>query len=101
MQIHRNAQLFSQQCRQTTPIPQINPVALSRTFLFIHTLPVEDPVEPLWAGSRAAQPDLLVRGLFVDDVGAGVGEGDGEDAGLESVSGYSTIFEAMIRSGIR
>lgn len=83
MQIQRNAQLLPQQFGQTTPIPQINPVALSTAFLLMHALAVKHPIVPLRAGRRAGEPDLFVRWLFVDDVGAGVGDGDGEDAGLE------------------
>lgn len=48
------------------------------------TVALNDPVIALWAGPRRREPDLLVRRLLVDHVGAVGPEADREDASLRS-----------------
>lgn len=43
---------------------------------------LDDPVVALGARDGRAEPDLLVGGLLVQDVGARAGDDDVEDAGL-------------------
>lgn len=52
----------------------------------MHAVALDDPVIPLRPGDGRAEPDLLVRGLFVQDVGADCRDRDVEDAGLVAVS---------------
>jgi len=61
---HLHTHLHPQQPPQRTPIPQINPLALH-------------PIISLRPAHRAREPDLFVGGLFVEDVGAVGGEGEG------------------------
>ena len=68
-----NTNLLLKQTRQRTPVPQIYPfsptLALDRS--------IHNPVISLGPGHGTAEPDLLVRRLFVQHVGAvwGVEEG--------------------------
>lgn len=82
MEIDSNTQLLPHQVRQTAIVPQVNPVALPRALLLVHTLSAEHVVVSLGTRGRAGEPDLLVRGLFVDNVSADVWERNREDASL-------------------
>lgn len=63
-------------------VAQVHPVADGRVLLLGLALAVDDVVVALGARDGRREPDLLVGGLFVEDVGADLGEGDVEDAGL-------------------
>lgn len=80
--IHTNPQLLPQQLAQTRPIPQINPIPHTTTFLLMHALALQRPVETLRARDGGGKPYLLVGRLLVQDVGAVGRVGEGEYAGL-------------------
>lgn len=63
-------------------VAQVDPVADGGVLLLGLALAVDDVVVALGARHGRGQPDLLVGGLLVDDVGADAGEGHVEDAGL-------------------
>lgn len=77
-----DSELLAEQARHGAAVAQVHPVAGRRILLLVLTLAPEDVVEALGAGYWRGEPDLLVGGLLVDDVGAGVGEGEGQDSGL-------------------
>ena len=52
----------------------------------METLSGDHPIESLRSRDRRADPDLLVRRLLVEDIGALVRNGDFENAGLEMIS---------------
>ena len=84
----KNPQLPPQQPRQRAPVPQVYPPApffpLRRPLSIAVFLSVigRHVVVALGPAERGGKPDLLVRRLFVQDVGAVGREGEGEDAGL-------------------
>lgn len=51
--------------------------------LLVHAITLDNPVVPLGAGDRRAEPDLLVGRLLVQDISADSRNSDVEDAGLE------------------
>lgn len=63
-------------------VAQVDPVADGGVLFLGLALAVDNVVVALGAGDGRREPDLLVGGLFVDDVGANVGEGYVQDAGL-------------------
>lgn len=76
-----NPQLRLQNPRQRCPIPQIHP--LPSCALPLPRAPINPTttalniIKPLRPTDRRTQPDLPVRRLFVQDVGAGGREGEG------------------------
>ena len=76
-----NAQLFPEDLSERAAIPHVYPVADATTLLEVHALLCHDPVEALRSGNRGAEPDLLVRGLLVQNEGILL-RGDFKDAGL-------------------
>ena len=52
--------------------------------LLIHPIALDDPVIPLGPGDGRTEPDLLVRGLFVEDVGAYTRGDDVQYTGLQT-----------------
>ena len=71
LQIH--ARLLQKHVVKRRVVPQVEPVAHLGLVLAV---PREDVVVPLGAGQRGREPDLLVGGLLVYDVGADRGERD-------------------------
>ena len=72
-------QLGVQQVRQIRSIPEIDPLPICKgptILLLVHVVSLHDPVVPLGTGDRGAEPDLLVGGLLVQDIGADTGEDD-------------------------
>lgn len=53
-----------------------------RILLLVHLIALDDPVVALRPGDGRAQPDLLVGGLLVEDVGANAWGDNVEDTGL-------------------
>jgi len=80
-----NAQLFSDDVSEGASIPHVHPVSNPTPFLEVHALLCDDPIESLRPGYWGAEPDLLVRGLLVEDERVLLGC-DFEDAGLAHVS---------------
>jgi hypothetical protein len=76
-----NAQLFPEDLRERAAIPHVHPISHTTTLLEVHALLCDHPVETLRTGYWGAEPDLLVRGLLVEDEGVLAG-GDFQDAGL-------------------
>lgn len=85
------AQLLSQQSGQAGLVSQIDPVARCSALLLLLRLAQNDPVESLGTADGRAQPDLLGRGLLVDNVGAVGRVDDVEDAGLDGRSAHATF----------
>ena len=81
---HIHTQLSPQQVIQRGPIPQIHPIARPTPLLLMLTFARHDVIEALRTRGRRAQPDLLVRRLFVEDVGSNRGKGDVENASLDA-----------------
>ena len=71
-----DAQLLSQQTDQARTVPEIDPVTTGTSLLASHVIALDDPIEPLGARYRAAEPDLLVRWLLVEDIGSSWGKSD-------------------------
>lgn len=74
-----------QKLRQVRSVPQVDPLAVhewARVLLLVYAITLDNPVKPLGAGDGRAEPDLLVGGLFVEDVGADCGNGDVEHTSL-------------------
>ncbi len=79
-----DTQLFLQQLAQLSPIAQVYPPSAGsvvarvdrRIFFLVLARARYDPVKPLWAGHRAGEPDLFVRGLLVEYVRARFRVGD-------------------------
>lgn len=69
-----DAELPQEQLGQGAAVAQVDPVSRGRALLLGLALVEDDVVVALGAGHGARQPDLLVRGLFVDHVGTDVGE---------------------------
>ena len=63
-----NANLTKQQRAQRAHIPQVNPITRTGTFLRILPLIQIHIIVSLRSGNGRGQPDLLVRGLLVDDI---------------------------------
>ena len=76
-----NAQLFPENLRERATVPHVHPISHPTALLEVHALLGDHPVEALGAGYRGAEPDLLVRGLLVEDKGVLAGC-DFQDAGL-------------------
>lgn len=78
---HHNPHLLLQQSTQSTPIPQIHPLPLLPLLQpslrrFPSSRFTRYPIIALRTGYRRRKPDLFVRWLFVQDVGAVGGEGE-------------------------
>ena len=63
-----HAQLFPDDVGQGAAVPQVHPIALSAALLEVHALLCDDPVESFRSGDGGAEPDLLVRRLFVEHI---------------------------------
>ena len=50
----------------------------------MHPITLDNPVIPLGPGDGRTEPDLLVRGLFVEDVGAYTRGDDVQYTGLQT-----------------
>lgn len=70
-----NPHLPLHQPPQTTPIPQIHPLPPSPPLRIFH------PIIPLRPTHRTTQPNLPVRRLLVQHIGAVRGQGERQDAG--------------------
>lgn len=77
-----DAQLLSQDTNQTRAVPEIDPVADGASLLARHVVALDDPVKALGTGYGAAEPDLLVWWLLVQNVGSGRGKCYVEDSCL-------------------
>jgi hypothetical protein len=64
-----NTQLFPENLSERAAVPQVYPVADATTLLEVHALLCNHPVESLRSGDWGTEPDLLVRGLLVQDEG--------------------------------
>jgi len=78
-----NTQLLPQHIRQARAVPQVHPVLILAALLLIHRRAEHHEVEPFRPAYGRGEPNLLVGGLFVEDVGTGGGSFDCEDAGLK------------------
>lgn len=77
-----NSQFLPEKFRQRATIPQIDPISNTAISLLVHRFAIDDPIEALRSGNRRGEPDLLVRRLLVQDVGADPGLVDSQDASL-------------------
>lgn len=76
-----NTQLLPENLSERAAVPQIYPVSNTTTLLVVHALLCHNPIEALGPGYRGAEPNLLVRGLLVQDKGVFLGR-DFENSGL-------------------
>ena len=89
---------LQEQLVQRGLVSRVYPIARGRAFLLALGVAVHNPIVSLGAGDGRREPDLLVWGLLVDYVGAGIGEGDGEDTSLE-VFGQCFVAFGVCRGG--
>lgn len=75
-------ELLEEQLAEGRPVADVDPVASRRVLLLALALARDDVVVALRARDGARQPNLLVGGLLVDNVGADLWEGGVEDSGL-------------------
>jgi hypothetical protein len=76
-----DTKLFPEDLSERAAISQIYPVSDTTTFFLTHAFLGHDPVETLGSRYGRAEPDLLVRGLLVQDECVALGR-DFEDASL-------------------
>lgn len=56
----------------------------------MHVIALDNPIVPLRPGDGRAEPDLLVRWLLVEHIGAERGNGDVQNTSLEEQGGLVT-----------
>ena len=84
-----DSQLLSQQRNQTGTISKINPVSSGAALFAAHVVTPDDPVEALRAGDGRREPDLPVRGLLVEDIGAVGGKSNVQNSSLRLALVYA------------